>query len=253
MHRPRPVVMVGLALLVASCGGGSSAPSGSASATSVSAPSSAAGRPISFTATDGVRLAGKLYGSGGTAVVLSNMGDNDSARWEGFAPQLADRGYLVLTYSYRYPMNSSDFSGAIANSTVADLRGAVAHVRAAGATRLVLIGASLGGMATAKAAAVERSAAEVVLSAPLDLDDYGFHVTRAELGTTQPKLFLGSTNDTTVPFAHTEQMHALAAQPKELHGYADTAHGLHLLDGEHAADLTKRLIDFLLAKAPPTP
>jgi pimeloyl-ACP methyl ester carboxylesterase len=213
----------------------------------------ATGRTISFTATDGVRLSGTLYGAGTTAVVLSNMGDNDPDRWAAFAPQLADRGYLVLTYSYRYPRDTSAFDSTMANHTVDDLRGAVAHVRAAGATRLVLVGASLGGMATAKAAAVERPAAEVVLSSPVDLSEYGFHVTSAELRSATPKLFVASSDDTTVPFAATQRMFALAAQPKELQAFSGTEHGVHLFDGEHADALALRLIAFVSAKAPATP
>jgi hypothetical protein len=128
---------LGLALLasiVAGCAG-SSTPAASPASPTASVP-----RPVSFTATDGVRLSGRLYGAGTTAVVLSNMGDNDPALWDAFAPALAARGYLVMTYSYRYPVNVSTFTGDLARHTVDDLRGAVAQLRAAGATRLVLAG-----------------------------------------------------------------------------------------------------------------
>ena len=40
-----------------------------------------AGVPVSFESADGVALAGTLFGAGTTGVVLSNMGDNDPARW----------------------------------------------------------------------------------------------------------------------------------------------------------------------------
>jgi pimeloyl-ACP methyl ester carboxylesterase len=235
---------------LAACASSSSPSARSSGTPNASSPTAAAGRTISFTATDGVRLTGVLYGTGTTAVVLSNMGDNDPKLWDAFAPVLAHRGYLVLTYSYRYPRNASSFDSDMAAHTVDDLRGAVAQVRASGAKNVVLAGGSLGGMATAKVAASVKAAAMIVLSAPVDLTDYDFHVLPAELATTMPKLFIGSTSDPVVPFAETQRMFDLAAQPEELQSYDDTAHALHLFEGDNAKDLTERLLAFLAAKAP---
>jgi pimeloyl-ACP methyl ester carboxylesterase len=242
-------------LLVTALAGcaGSSAPR-SSTASPVASPSAAAatGRAVSFTATDGVRLSGRLYGTGTTAVVLSNMGDNDPTRWDAFAPTLAARGYLVMTYSFRYPPNASPFTSDMARHTVDDLRGAIAQLRVGGATRFVLAGGSLGGMATAKVAAAEKSAAIVVLAAPVDLDDYDFHVLPAELKGPMPKLFLAAEDDTVVPFTSTQRMFDQAAQPKELMSYDGSEHALHLFDGEHAKELSDALVSFITAKAPPT-
>jgi pimeloyl-ACP methyl ester carboxylesterase len=238
---------------LAACAGSSqpraAAPSGSSSASAAAAPS----RPVSFTATDGVRLSGRLYGSGTTAVVLSNMGDNDPALWEAFAPKLAARGYLVMTYSFRYPPNVSPFTSDMARHTVDDLRGAVGQLRAAGATRFVLAGGSLGGMATAKVAGAVKAAAMIVLAAPVDLADYGFHVLPAELHATMPKLFVGAEQDTVVAFTETQRMFDLAASPKQIKPYAGSEHALHLLEGEHATDVAETLIAFITTKAPPIP
>src|SRR3954466_15910326 len=85
---------------VAGCGG-SSSPDAAATSPAASASAGPVGRQVSFTATDGFRLSGRQYGGGRTAVVLSNMGDNDPSLWESFAPKLAERGYLAMTYSYR--------------------------------------------------------------------------------------------------------------------------------------------------------
>ena len=248
----RRLGVVALALTLTACASSSSPPSGSGR-TPTSSSTAAAGRSITLTAADGVRLSGAVYGTGTTAVVLSNMGDNDPNLWDAFAPVLAQHGYLVLTYSYRYPRRTSSFTKDMAQHTVDDLTGAVAQVRASGATRVVLAGGSLGGMATAKVAAGMRVAAMIVLSAPVDLSDYDFHVRPAELRGPMPKLFIGSTSDNVVPFAETQHMYDLAAQPKELQSYDDTAHALHLFEGDNAKDLSERLIAFLKAKAPATP
>ena len=206
---------------------------------------------VSFTTSDGITLAGTLYGSGSTAIILSNMGDNDPAPWDAFAPGLAGRGYQVLTYKYRYPTRTTRFDSDMANHTLDDLRAAIAFMREQGAQRLVLVGASLGGMATAKAAATENPAAVVIIASPIDLSDYDFVVEQTELDAiTAPKLFVGGQGDQIVPFADVQQMFDLSPQPKQLHAYPGTAHGVELFRTEHGDDLRQRLIAFIETNAP---
>ena len=251
--------LAALALLLAACGAPGAAPSAASSATAppalptVSTPTLAGPRAVSFAAADGVELTGTLYGAGATAVVLSNMGDNDPASWDAFAPLLADRSYMVLTYKYRYPTNASRFDSGMANHTLDDLRAAIAFVGSAGAQRLVLVGASLGGMATAKAAAIEKPVAMIVMAAPVDLVEYDYRVTPDELRSVEaPKLFIASEGDRTVPFAETKRMFELANDPKEFHSYPGAAHGVQLFKTEHGDDLMQRLVAFITANAPAT-
>ena len=204
-------------------------------------------------AADGTTLNGTLYGVGDTALVLSNMGDNDPTAWERLAPMLAEQGYLVLTYSFRYSTRTSTFTSAMANQTVDDLQAAVAFVQERGAEKLVLIGASLGGMATAKVAATIQPSAMIILAAPADLLEFDFQVAASELAVvTAPKLFIASQDDTIVPIAATQHMFDLAAEPKEFQIYDSSAHGVQLLTTNHAADLRQRLIDFIRENAPRT-
>lgn len=215
-------------------------------------PNAAAPQAVRFPAADGAELQGTLLGAGPVTVVLSNMGDNDPAPWEQFAPQLAARGYRVLTYSYRYPKNARSFDNLRARQTLDDLRGAIAFARADGTERLALVGASLGGMVTAKAAAEARAEAMIVLAAPVDLPDFDFRVELAELeGIAAPKLFIGAEGDRNVPFAETQRMYDLARAPKQIHSYSGSAHGVQLFNGSHGADLAERLIAFLSEHAPP--
>jgi esterase/lipase len=180
------------------------------------------------------------------------MGDNDPSLWDAFAPTLAARGYIVLTYKFRYPTNSSTFDSGMANHTLDDLRAAVAFVRRQGAQKLVLVGASLGGMATAKAAAVEKPAAIVIMASPVDLAAFDFRVEESELNViTGPKLFIGSKGDKTVPFAETQRMFDLSPEPKELQSYPGSAHGVHIFQTEHGDDLRERLIAFIMSSASP--
>ena len=50
-------------------------------------------RAVTFNTADNITLEGRLYGEGVTAIILSNMGDNDPAAWDQFAPTLAAHGY----------------------------------------------------------------------------------------------------------------------------------------------------------------
>src|SRR4051794_10022479 len=54
-----------------------------------------------FTTDDGVTLSGKIVGTGTTAIVLSAQDGDPGSEWSPLATQLADRGYLVMTYNYR--------------------------------------------------------------------------------------------------------------------------------------------------------
>lgn len=243
----RRTLALALLTVLAGCGtstSGSSAPSASPSVT----PSVTA---VTFAAADGVTAIGKLHGAGTTAVVLSNMGDNDPSAWEGFAPNLTARGYTVLTFEYRYPARTPSFTAAMARGAVDDLRGAIAFVRARGADRVVLIGASLGGMATAKVAGSESVNAAVIIAAPADLPEFGLRVQEAELRQmTGPSLFIASVDDPTVPVAETRRLFDAAPEPKQWRTFASAAHGTLLLRTSVADEFRGLLVEFVTRVTP---
>jgi uncharacterized protein len=206
---------------------------------------------VTFPATDGVLLHGRMFGTGTTAVILSNMGDNDPGPWEQFAPLLAGRGYRVLSYSFRYPGQASAFTTAYAQATVPDLLGAVAYARAGGAARIVLIGASLGGITVGKVGARAGAAAVVIISAQRDLSAYGLVVSDQELAAlTVPKLFIASEQDTITPYTQTKQFYDTAPEPKQFQAYPGGVHGVRLFATAQGDDLRRRLLDFIAAQAP---
>jgi fermentation-respiration switch protein FrsA (DUF1100 family) len=243
MRRVRSLLAVAMVVLVTGCGGVAAPPApvatGPASADSATT--------VSFSTVDGVRLTGQLFGAGATGVVLSNMGDNDPTGWESFAPVLADRGLLVLTYSFRYPRRPATFTAAMAQATVADLTAAVAFLRERGATRIVLVGASLGGIATGKVAGPVGASAIVVLSAPRALADYDLAVSSADLaGLSGRKLFVASEADDTVPLAATREYYDQAPEPRRFVSYPGTAHGVRILAGPRGDELRALLVDFIM-------
>jgi esterase/lipase len=136
-----------------------------------------------------------------------------------------------------------------------DLLAAVRYVRELGADSVVLIGASLGGMATAMAAAEGDAAAAVIIAAPMQAPGTDVEVSVAALqAITVPKLFITSEFDDTVSPEALEGMYAQAVEPKELFVYAgQSAHGTHLLRTDQGNDLRARLLAFVQANTAPLP
>jgi len=179
------------------------------------------------------------------------MGDNDPAPWQAFAPALAAHGFTVLTYAYRYPRNPTTFTDAYGQGAVDDLTGAVTFARGQGAKRIVLIGASLGGIVTGKIGGAVRADAVAIVSAPPDLAEYGLTITPAELaGLTQPKLFVASRADATVPYERTRAYFDRVPEPKEWFELAGDRHGVRILDSENGGQLRDRLISFVTRAVP---
>jgi dienelactone hydrolase len=251
----RRLPVIALALLLTGCGAGPAgraAPLDGAAASPAATATTGPQETVHFAATDGVALTGVRFGTAGaTLVILSNMGDNDPRPWQAFAPRLAERGYPVLTYSFRYPLRTNSFTPAMAAATVPDLLGAVAYARQSGATHIVLIGASLGGITVGKVAAQVGADAVAILSAEQDLVGYGLAVSPAELaGLTMPKLFVASEQDTNTGFGLTRSFFQNAPEPKEFQTYPGGTHGVGLFATAHGDDLRRRLLGFVQANTP---
>lgn len=238
-------LLISLALLSA-CGGttAGNAPTATPKATTTATPEPGT---FYFTTDDGVTLSGKIIGTGATAIVLSAQDGDPGSEWSPLATQLADRGYLVMTYNYRGidPSQGRYLKDMLDH----DLRAAIEAVRAKGATKIVLMGASLGGLVTAKVAATAHPTAVVILSAPASWG--GLSVSDAEMGAiTAPKLFVASQNDH--PFSSTvQQLYDASPQPKQIHMYPGNYHGVDFFGApDTKADFLARLYTFLDASAP---
>lgn len=242
-------IPVGCARTVAEPPANTPTTASSSSASLSPAPPAVAGRAVSFPADGGVVLRGVVYGQGRTAVLLSNMGDNDPGPWQRFAPLLAARGYRVLSYSFRYAP-TAPFNATAAGDTVRDASAAIAYLRSTGADRIVLIGASLGGMASAKASTSTAVAGLIVLSSPAELTGYGLVVTSGDLGSAAPKLFVAIDADPAVPPAATRALYDLAAPPKQWRTFPGTAHGVRSFEASNGAEIRAALVDFVTSETP---
>ncbi len=247
--QPGRTILLFLALLVvAACGFGSARqramPPHASQMTTTTTPPSVPSTLVHFTTQDHVRLAGLLYGHGGTtAIVCSHMWPSSKADWFDAAPWLAAHGFMILAYDFRGLSDSQgqpDFF-----KLDKDLIAAIAFVQSLGAKKIVLLGASGGGAITLQVAAEVKVAAVITLSA----DYFAAAPTQQEvLAITAPKLFVSSQHDA---YIHdTLQIFTWAKQPKELYLYPGSAHGTNLFETEYRQDVIERIIVFTDRYAP---
>ena len=201
-------------------------------------------RLVHFFTADHVQLAGLLFGHGKTVVVCSHEYRTTKDIWSTSAivSLLVSRGYMVLAYDFR---GNGDSGGQSDIYKIAvDLHAAIAFVRQQGATKVVLLGSSMGGTASLNAAASDRVTAVVTLSAP---QDFGPGVSDSQLqGINAPKLFVNTQRDAYAQ--DTQHMYDVSRPPKEIHLYTGSEHGVLIFDYEN--DLTQRIFNFITHYAP---
>ncbi|HET7236381.1 MAG TPA: alpha/beta hydrolase [Actinomycetota bacterium] len=237
------VLFIVCSLALSSCGGGEG-----------TAPDLSGSEAVAFTSRDGVDLEGRVFGQGATAVVLSHMLPADQRSWFGYARRLAEQGYLVLTYDFRGYCPGGDGGCSQGerdvSSTWQDVLGAIDLVRSRGATRVVLVGASMGGTASLVAAAEEGADVEAVvtLSAPRSIEGLvadGPLLQQISAG----KLFVAGVGDATAAAA-AEELYATSPPPKRVEVVPADDHGTDLLTGAQG-EVVKRLIETTLAQYAP--
>ncbi|GCE24717.1 hypothetical protein KDA_02010 [Dictyobacter alpinus] len=255
MKSPRLLSFLFILLFLAACG--SEAP---AKPTTVATPQATPTPAITPTATipqvsshlvhfktsDNVQLAGSLYGSGKAFVICSHELSTDKKIWEnsGVPQRLASLGYQVLAYDFRGNGDSEGTSDITILDT--DLRAAIAFVKKQGATKIVLLGSSMGGTASLKVAANTNVAAVITLSSP---EMFPTNVTDDDVKAIKaPKLFVNSKFDTYSE--DTIHMHSIAKDPKELQMYEGNLHGTAIFDSDNGDKLTQLILKFVTHYAP---
>lgn len=249
--------LVTVLALATACGGGTSgSPPASGTPTTpasspavplagVGCPSDAAGgRPVGF----GAGLGGLVLGTGHTGVVLSHQSDGDLCQWLPYGKSLAQRGYKVLAF---------DFPGAGASTTSDEsidgaVAAAAAFLRKDGATKVVLIGASMGGTASVAAAAqiTPPVAGVISLSGPTTYS--GTSAIDAAPKLTVPALFVVAEDDPTfVSSAHLLYEATPTTVARKLLVLPSGGHGVLLLNQALGAPAAPEVTKFLARYAPP--
>lgn len=231
-----------VALLLGACA--SATPAGP---TPTSPPGVPPPREVFFQTEDGITLRGTLFGEGAAVgVVLSHMRLADQTSWHDFARTLAENGYMALAYDFRGYGKSGGTKEY--GKIDLDVQAAAKFLRSTGAVHIVLAGASMGGTASAKAAIPIGADALVAISSPKMFDQ--LEVVAADLSLPEmPSLWIASQGDPVAP--DVQALYNMAREPKLIHIYEGVAHGTDLFNTADKDDLTRRLLNFLIATNPP--
>jgi pimeloyl-ACP methyl ester carboxylesterase len=204
---------------------------------------------VSFRSSDGVRLEGRLFGDGAIGIVLSHMRPADQSSWWDFAGELADAGYLALTFDFRgyCPGGAAGCSEGDRNTEAIwqDVVGAIDFVHSRGAGRVMLIGASMGGTASLIAASQDGVEAEVVitLSAPISFE--GLEASPEVLTRIRAaKLFIAGVDDGSAA-GSAQMLYDRSPLPKRLEILTTGDHGTDILEGNQAGPVRTLILNYL--------
>jgi len=215
--------------------------------------------PVHFRS-GGATLAGRLFGSGRTGIVLSHMGpaNSDQTAWWPMAALLARHGYLVLTYDYRgiCPGGAAGCSTGTVNSVngTADVNAALDFLRSRGARRLVVGGASIGAMGSIDVASRRTDLAALISVSGVEFAG-PFVLDRTVLQRIPcPKLFVAGKYDREAADSARDWTRG-ALPPKQGHVLRTGLHGTDMLtgSGEDAfvpGTLVRLVLSFLQRHAP---
>jgi pimeloyl-ACP methyl ester carboxylesterase len=194
-----------------------------------------------FRAADGTRLVGHRFGGkkpgARTAVVLAHMSDGDLCVWARYARILARQGVFVFPVDFR----GHGFSEGRENHrrAAADLAAAVRAVRSLGARKVVVMGASLGGIATLVAAPNLQPRVDgiVSVSGPAVIPGT-LNALPAVAKIRLPTLYVAAEADQNPPYdfaADAQRLYdATATSEKRLEIAPGSLHGTFLVDGSAA-------------------
>jgi pimeloyl-ACP methyl ester carboxylesterase len=183
-------------------------------------------KTVRFPTSDGIRLSGEIVGRGPVGVVLVHQSNGTVCQWLPFARRLGRR-YMAMPIDLRAHGRSPVGPDATFDRYDIDVVAAVAALRARGAQRVFLVGASLGGTSVLVAASETHVDGVVDLSGPAQYPPLDAAAAMSHL--TAPALFMAGAGDT--EFVNdTRALYAAAATTdKRLRVYPTTAHGVSLL------------------------
>jgi pimeloyl-ACP methyl ester carboxylesterase len=204
-------------------------------------------RTARFRTADGVDLAGDVRGQGPAGVVLAHMFPSDRTAWTGFAESLAAEGFHVLNFDFR----GFGQSGGPRDLSLLweDVLAAAEELRARGARRVVVVGASMGGTAALVAAAREELDGVVTLSAPSTFMGIAAPP-EVVAAVDEPKLFVAAEGDGQAA-ATAQQFYTTAPGAKRVEIVTGDDHGMALLDGGQAQIVRTHVLSFLRANTEP--
>lgn len=193
------------------------------------------GGELRFQAADGTKLVGHHLGKGQTAVILAHQSEGDLCDWIPYARRLAVRGLFVFAIDFRGYGDSQPRAGKAQNRFAADLAAAAKEMRKLGKRKIVLVGASMGGIASLVAGANIKPPVAGVVSISAPARFRGMDGVAASPRLRMPVLYVAAAGDNNAGFDFSEDARALhaanASADKQLEIVPGTLHGIELVAG----------------------
>lgn len=186
---------------------------------------------VRFRASNGAVLQGVLAGTGPTGIVLAHQSDGNLCQWWSSVGEFVQRGYHVLAFDFE-GYEGSATAADTTDSLSLDVRAAAARLRAAGASSIVLVGASMGGTAVLGAAGqpVPGLAAVISLSGPQRI--FGTDAALAAPRIQVPVLLAAAEGDTLYAADARSLYPLVRAAKKQLLVVPGANHGVALFAGD---------------------
>lgn len=195
---------------------------------------------VRFRSSDGLLLEGELSGKGEHAVVLAHMFNADRSTWDRYASELDDN-YRVLRFDFR---GYGDSEGTEQVGLIdRDVKAAVAFMRRQGASKVSVIGASMGGTAALMAAADAKVDGVIAISAP---ERFRGLDAKAAVGRVAARmLFIACTEDADAAQS-AKSLYTAARDPSsDLRLFACPDHGTDIFRGARGEEVAKVIQGFL--------
>jgi dienelactone hydrolase len=200
-----------------------------------------AAEPFWLQTEDNVRLYAVEAGTGSVAVVLAHQGRSDLCEELPYAKTLIGAGLRVLAFDFRgNGHSSSPSSDALAYRR--DFAAAVKYLKGERATRVFLIGASMGGAAAVQNSGGLPFSGVVSLSGTRLWSGFGINKPGPR-ALRAPFLYIGSKSDWRAPLEEARTIIRIAgSRDKRSIFYRGSSHGWDFVQGEAFAAKTRTLI-----------
>lgn len=194
-------------------------------------------RAVTFSTRDGGTIDADLYGKGSRGVVFAHGAIFNKESWTPLAQRMAARGFRALAINFRGYGRSH--GGSDPGAQDQDVLAAIRWLHAHGATKVSLVGGSMGGGAAGQAA-TEVKPGEIdrlVLLSPMPID----HPERLKAASI---LYIGSRDEGLAPRIRAQ--YARAPKPKKLILLPGRAHAQNIFATGEAQALSDAIVDFLV-------
>lgn len=205
------------------------------------------GGELWFKAADGTKLVGHRFGKGSIAVILGHQSGGDLCEWLPYARRLASTGYFVFAIDFRGHGFSQYRTGNASNRLAADLTAATREVRKLGKRKVLLVGASMGGIASLVAGANVKPPVDGVVSISAPGRFRGMDAVATAPRLRVPVLYVAAENDDNAGYDFSKDAEAMyaatASTDKRLELLPGGLHGVGLVAGSARA---KALVETFL-------